>query len=276
VRRARSLVICGDATNGRAPGSGRERSPANRTPAARTAARPAHAPCAWTARSQPRGRSSGIRLAGEDWRRRPESNRRMRVLQTLALPLGYVAAEAQKAATSAASQLQRRPIRVGRSSSDVLERETGFEPATPTLARLCSTTELFPRRSGRYQIARAACQPCPLAAGARPEGSQQKGPLQLLGEAVRGGGRPPGPGWPRAWLASPSGATLAGGRRGSRPALRPVSGHRSGRTAPSRGRKVLAHRLPAVPLRVRSRIASEYPFCRSPAPGLPASVTRAR
>src|ERR1700739_1607698 len=26
----------------------------------------------------------------------------------------------------------------------VLERETGFEPATPTLARSCSTTELFP------------------------------------------------------------------------------------------------------------------------------------
>ena len=26
-----------------------------------------------------------------------------------------------------------------------LERETGFEPATPTLARLCSTTELFPQ-----------------------------------------------------------------------------------------------------------------------------------
>ncbi len=28
-----------------------------------------------------------------------------------------------------------------------MERETGFEPATPTLARLCSTTELFPRPS---------------------------------------------------------------------------------------------------------------------------------
>ena len=27
-----------------------------------------------------------------------------------------------------------------------LERETGFEPAAPTLARLCSTTELFPLR----------------------------------------------------------------------------------------------------------------------------------
>ena len=27
---------------------------------------------------------------------------------------------------------------------DEMERETGFEPATPTLARLYSTTELFP------------------------------------------------------------------------------------------------------------------------------------
>src|SRR5689334_5810698 len=27
-----------------------------------------------------------------------------------------------------------------------VERETGFEPATPTLARLCSTTELFPQK----------------------------------------------------------------------------------------------------------------------------------
>ena len=30
-----------------------------------------------------------------------------------------------------------------------MERETGFEPATPTLARLCSTTELFPH-SGKH------------------------------------------------------------------------------------------------------------------------------
>src|SRR5437763_14332245 len=28
------------------------------------------------------------------------------------------------------------------------ERKTGIEPATPTLARSCSTTELFPRHSG--------------------------------------------------------------------------------------------------------------------------------
>lgn len=26
-----------------------------------------------------------------------------------------------------------------------MERETGFEPATPALARQCSTTELFPQ-----------------------------------------------------------------------------------------------------------------------------------
>ncbi len=45
-------------------------------------------------------------------------NRRITVLQTAALPLGYAA--------------------------NKMERETGFEPATSTLARLHSTTELFP------------------------------------------------------------------------------------------------------------------------------------
>ncbi len=45
-------------------------------------------------------------------------NRRIAVLQTAALPLGYAAKR--------------------------LERETGFEPATSTLARLHSTAELFP------------------------------------------------------------------------------------------------------------------------------------
>ena len=40
------------------------------------------------------------------------------ILQTAALPLGYAA--------------------------DKMERETGFEPATSTLARSCSTTEPFP------------------------------------------------------------------------------------------------------------------------------------
>ncbi len=29
-----------------------------------------------------------------------------------------------------------------------LERKTGFEPATPTLARWCSTTELLPQMAG--------------------------------------------------------------------------------------------------------------------------------
>ena len=32
----------------------------------------------------------------------------------------------------------------------ILERETRFELATPTLARLCSTTELFPLESAYY------------------------------------------------------------------------------------------------------------------------------
>ena len=44
----------------------------------------------------------------------------MAILQTAALPLGYAAKK--------------------------MERETGFEPATSTLARSHSTTELFPLR----------------------------------------------------------------------------------------------------------------------------------
>ena len=52
------------------------------------------------------------------WRRHPDLNRGIAVLQTAALPLGYAAMK--------------------------LERETGFEPATSTLARLHSTAELFP------------------------------------------------------------------------------------------------------------------------------------
>ena len=47
----------------------------------------------------------------------------VKVLQTSALPLGYAAL-------------------------NILERKTGFEPATPTLARWCSTTELLPRMAG--------------------------------------------------------------------------------------------------------------------------------
>ena len=55
------------------------------------------------------------------WRRRPDSNRGMGVLQTPALPLGYAALSACE-----------------------LERETGLEPATFSLARRRSTTELLP------------------------------------------------------------------------------------------------------------------------------------
>ena len=51
-------------------------------------------------------------------------NRRITILQTVALPLGYAAKK--------------------------MERETGFEPATSTLARLHSTAELFPPRSTNY------------------------------------------------------------------------------------------------------------------------------
>src|SRR5436190_1683926 len=60
------------------------------------------------------------------WRRRADSNRCIEVLQTSAL----------------ATWLRRRETRT--EVEEWVERETGFEPATPTLARSCSTTELFP------------------------------------------------------------------------------------------------------------------------------------
>ena len=50
-----------------------------------------------------------------DWRRHPDLNRGIKVLQTLALPLGYSAIKKQ--------------------CGEFVERETRFEPATFTLAR---------------------------------------------------------------------------------------------------------------------------------------------
>jgi hypothetical protein len=72
------------------------------------------------------------RQSGEKWRRHPDLNRRMAVLQTAALPLGYAALK--------------------------VERETGFEPATSTLARLHSTAELFPPKKGISSQGVAVCQ----------------------------------------------------------------------------------------------------------------------
>src|SRR5215470_3468139 len=46
-----------------------------------------------------------------------------------------------------------RPIPIPR--LEIMERETGFEPATPTLARLCSTTELFPRNQSSKRPSRS-------------------------------------------------------------------------------------------------------------------------
>src|SRR3989442_13063210 len=66
------------------------------------------------------------------WRRRADSNRGVEVLQTSALATWL-----------------RRPDGGSRSVDVRLERETGFEPATPTLARSCSTTDLFPRPTRR-------------------------------------------------------------------------------------------------------------------------------
>ena len=68
------------------------------------------------------GFSVGIFFVNTCWRRHPDSDRRITVLQTVALPLGYVALK------------QTLPWK-----GSVLERITGLEPATSTLARWRST-----------------------------------------------------------------------------------------------------------------------------------------
>ena len=70
--------------------------------------------------------SDGGRQNRRNWRRRPDLNRGWRFCR----PLPYHLATA--------------PLGENRRREERMERETGFEPATSTLARSHSTTELFP------------------------------------------------------------------------------------------------------------------------------------
>jgi hypothetical protein len=77
------------------------------------------------------------------WRRGPGSNRRIKVLQTSPLPLGYRALAGQPFCWTYFPTTLANPAGAGRR----LERETRFELATLALARRCSTTELLPLKS---------------------------------------------------------------------------------------------------------------------------------
>ena len=77
------------------------------------------------------------------WRRHPDLNRGMRILQTLALPLGYGAAVILR---YLCTHIVLR--------SALMERKTGFEPATSTLARSHSTTESLPHMPAQNPPAR--------------------------------------------------------------------------------------------------------------------------
>ncbi len=89
--------------------------------------------------------SRGVeRKRHKSWRRGSESNRRIKVLQTSPLPLGYRARWTVTPQTSAFDAL---PFALAKEDEKrLMERETGFEPATSTLARSHSTTELLPLR----------------------------------------------------------------------------------------------------------------------------------
>ena len=80
------------------------------------------------------------------WRRHPESNRGMRILQTLALPLGYVAgdgagdgARTRHLSLGKAALYQMSYSRRSAATAAGLVHPQGLEPWTPTLRVSCST-----------------------------------------------------------------------------------------------------------------------------------------
>ncbi len=99
--------------------------------------------------------------------------------------------------------------RIAAKSPEFLERETGFEPATPTLARLCSTPELLPHRpaDGAPHLGRGGRGRKPRG---RPAGVSMTWPWRDL---PRAGSRSVG-GSPRGF--SPASMDVAGARRCAR------------------------------------------------------------
>src|SRR5262245_8568326 len=79
-------------------------------------------------------------------KRSGEGKRFRRIARTLGSIDGEPAILKKRQDESSDSRLRRISMTVGLSSLRTLERETGFEPATSTLARLHSTTELLPHR----------------------------------------------------------------------------------------------------------------------------------
>ena len=80
------------------------------------------------------------------WSGKRDLNSRLQPWQGCTLPLSY----SRRIYTFEVDRRTSRPISVGPIFN--MERETRFELATPTLARLYSTTELFPRNGGGIQI----------------------------------------------------------------------------------------------------------------------------
>ena len=141
------------------------------------------------------------------WRRHSESNRGIGALQARALPLGYVALARRWcprpdlnryepgsrdfkslvstnsttwAAYTPASfsweaakqkQIKKSRNQTKNGKTKTMERETGIEPAAPTLARLCSTTELFPQKLSYPKVVRKRGLEPPCLAALDPKSS---------------------------------------------------------------------------------------------------------
>src|SRR5216684_3449154 len=120
--------------------------------------------------------SQAMRICEGNWRRRPDLNRGWRFCRPLpyhlaTAPIGLKAgtrgpkgphyiAQGASCGFSDLRRLACQPKLARFSREQRLERETGFEPATSTLARSHSTTELFPlTRTRNVTHGRATQQP---------------------------------------------------------------------------------------------------------------------
>ena len=131
--RARASRTRGPPPRGSAPGR------------ARRAAAPRAAPSAPPPSGSKAGRRTSpgpaTRIALENWRRRPDLNRGWRFCRPL--PYHLATAPAGRRSTGVTARWTAVAMRK-RTAREEWSGETGFEPATSTLARSHSTTELFP------------------------------------------------------------------------------------------------------------------------------------
>ena len=107
-----------------------------------------------------------------EWRRQPESNRRIAVLQTAALATWLcrlISPANHDGCTHCPATKEAGRAMPGPPPGEFMEREKGFEPSTFCMASRCSTVELLPHQTDCVPLAAdLCCRPPPLSRRSPP------------------------------------------------------------------------------------------------------------